>query len=171
MMHSSIEEETLLAQTAAFARDVVAPQAIVWERQRRIGRDAFAQAARIGLTRLEVPRAMGGLGMPYSVKAKVADLLGAADFAFTMSLVNRRAYLESGVILFSVVSAALAVVMVLNWMRVVMLTLLALQAFSGLFNSEDAIFQGPLYYAADTGYITVHEHEVRVVPESLVNSF
>ena len=87
-MHASTEVEALLAQTAAFARDVVAPQAVVWERERRIGRDAFAQAARIGLTRLEVPRALGGLGMPFSVKAKVAELLGAADFAFTMSLIN-----------------------------------------------------------------------------------
>jgi len=87
-MHGSTGEEALLEQTAAFARDVVAPQAVVWERERRIGRDAFAQAARIGLTRLEVPRAQGGLGMPFSVKAKVAELLGAADFGFTMSLIN-----------------------------------------------------------------------------------
>jgi len=36
-----------------------------------------------------------------------------------------------------------------GWSVVVMLSLLALQAVSGLFNNEDALFQGPLYYAAE----------------------
>jgi cytochrome b len=35
---------------------------------------------------------------------------------------------------------------------VVMLLLLLLQAGSGLFNSDDALFSGPLYYAADSGF-------------------
>jgi alkylation response protein AidB-like acyl-CoA dehydrogenase len=87
-MHANPVEQALLAQTAAFARDVVAPGAVAWERERRIGRETFARAAEIGLTRLELPRSWGGLGLPYSSKAKVADVLGAADFAFTMSLIN-----------------------------------------------------------------------------------
>lgn len=87
-MHASPVERELLAQTAAFAREVVAPRALVWERERRIGRDAFAQAAAIGLTRIELPQSFGGLGLRYSCKAKAAELLGAADFAFTMSLIN-----------------------------------------------------------------------------------
>jgi len=88
MMHAPPSLESLLAQTAAFATEVVAARAPVWERERRIGRDAFAQAAAIGLTRIELPASWGGLGLPYSAKARVADLLGAADFAFTMSLIN-----------------------------------------------------------------------------------
>lgn len=81
-------EQTLLAHAADFARDVVAVQAPRWERERRIGREAVDEAARLGLTRLEVPQDWGGLGMPFSCKARMADLLGAADFAFTMSLIN-----------------------------------------------------------------------------------
>lgn len=38
-----------------------------------------------------------------------------------------------------------------GWSIVVMLLLLLLQAGSGLFNSDDALFSGPLYYAADGG--------------------
>lgn len=80
--------EALLAQVAAFAREVVAPGAIAWERERRIGREAVLEAARLGLTRLEMPVDAGGLGMPFSTKVRVTELLGAADFAFAMSLVN-----------------------------------------------------------------------------------
>ena len=36
-----------------------------------------------------------------------------------------------------------------GWSIVVMLLLLLLQAVSGLFNSDDVLFSGPLYYAAD----------------------
>jgi len=39
-----------------------------------------------------------------------------------------------------------------GWSVIVLLVLLATQAFSGLFNSEDALFQGPLYYAAETDF-------------------
>lgn len=39
-----------------------------------------------------------------------------------------------------------------GWSVIVMLSLLALQAVSGLFNSEDALFQGPLYYAAEPAF-------------------
>ncbi len=78
----------LLERTRRFARDVVAPSASRWERERRIGREAFAQAAEIGLLGLETPVAWGGQGMPFSAKARVADVLGGADFGFTMSLIN-----------------------------------------------------------------------------------
>lgn len=80
--------DALLAQVTRFAREVVAPNAALWERERRIGREALEEAARLGLLRLEVPREHGGLGLPFSCKARIADLLGAADFAFTMSLIN-----------------------------------------------------------------------------------
>jgi cytochrome b len=39
-----------------------------------------------------------------------------------------------------------------GWGVVAMITLILLQAVSGLFNSEDAMFHGPLYYAVDTGF-------------------
>ena len=38
-----------------------------------------------------------------------------------------------------------------GWSVVVLLGLLLLQGVSGLFNSDDVFFSGPLYYAAETG--------------------
>lgn len=80
--------DELLQRTRAFARQVVMPGAPRWEAERRIAREALSAAAAIGLTGIEVPAAQGGLGLGYRVKAQVAELLGAADFGFTMSLLN-----------------------------------------------------------------------------------
>jgi alkylation response protein AidB-like acyl-CoA dehydrogenase len=80
--------EDFIARVQAFARDVVAPGAIVWERERRIGREAIEAAAALGLCRLEVPHDRGGLGLPFSMKARVTEVLASADFGFAMSLVN-----------------------------------------------------------------------------------
>ena len=80
--------DDLLQRTALFAREVVRPGAPRWEAERRIAREAIAAAAAIGLTGIEVPADWGGLGLGYRSKARVAELLGAADFGFTMSLLN-----------------------------------------------------------------------------------
>jgi alkylation response protein AidB-like acyl-CoA dehydrogenase len=80
--------QELLARTAAFAREVVMPGAPRWEAEMRIGREAVEAAAAIGLTGLEVPTDWGGLGLGFGIKAQVAEALGAADFGFTMSLIN-----------------------------------------------------------------------------------
>ena len=84
----SVAAQEVLARAAAFARDVVVPGAPRWEAEMRIGREAVEAAAAIGLTGLEVPTAWGGLGLDFTVKAQVAEALGAADFGFTMSLIN-----------------------------------------------------------------------------------
>jgi alkylation response protein AidB-like acyl-CoA dehydrogenase len=84
----SIEVDALLARVAAFAREVVAPAAPAWERERRIGREAIGAAAALGLLGLEVPVTHGGLGLPFSVKAHAVGILAGADFAFAFSLVN-----------------------------------------------------------------------------------
>ncbi len=81
-------EIKLIAQAETLARDTVAPQAARWERERRIGHEALAAAVAIGLTRLQVPVAAGGLGLSFSCKARVTEVLAAADFGFAMSLVN-----------------------------------------------------------------------------------
>ena len=39
-----------------------------------------------------------------------------------------------------------------GWSVVALLLLLLLQAVSGLFNADDVLFSGPLYYAADAGF-------------------
>lgn len=87
-MSTTAAESALLGQTETFAHEVVRVLAPRWERERRIGREAVLQAAALGLTRLEVPEAWGGLAMSFGCKARVAEILGAADFAFTMSLIN-----------------------------------------------------------------------------------
>ncbi|NCF17819.1 MAG: hydrogenase [Haliea sp.] len=39
-----------------------------------------------------------------------------------------------------------------GWSVLALLSLLLLQAVSGLFNSDDVLFSGPLYYAAESGF-------------------
>jgi alkylation response protein AidB-like acyl-CoA dehydrogenase len=82
------ELDALLARAAAFAREVVAPAAPVWERERRIGREAIVEAAGFGLCRIELPRTHGGFGLSFSAKARIVEVLAGADFAFAFSLVN-----------------------------------------------------------------------------------
>lgn len=77
-----------IARAAAFARDVVAPSAAAWERDRRVAREAIRAAAALGLCGIETPAAHGGLGLPFSVKARVCEIVAGADFAFAFSLVN-----------------------------------------------------------------------------------
>ena len=56
--------------------------------ERRIGHEALRVAAELGLTRLQVPASHGGLDFSFACKARIAEVLAAGDFAFTMSLVN-----------------------------------------------------------------------------------
>ena len=87
-MPLSPAESTLVDQAAALARDTVAPLAARWERERRLGHEGMAAAAALGLLRLQIPVASGGLGLSFSCKARVTEVLAAADFGFAMSLVN-----------------------------------------------------------------------------------
>ena len=81
-------EAVLLSQAATLARELVGPQAARWERERRIGREALQVAVELGLTRLQVPVAAGGLGASFACKAALAEVLAGADFGFTMSWLN-----------------------------------------------------------------------------------
>jgi len=87
-MQLTADETRLIERTAALARDVVAPHAARWERERRIGLEALPAAAELGLLRLQVPASFGGLDYSFSCKTRIAEALAAADFAFAMSLVN-----------------------------------------------------------------------------------
>ncbi len=81
-------ELDLLAKAEDLTRKLVIPNAARWERERRIGHEGVQAAAAIGLTRLQVPSSHGGLGMSFSCKARLTDILAAGDFGFAMSLVN-----------------------------------------------------------------------------------
>ena len=87
-MTADTADTDLLARAVAFARDVVAPSAAAWERERRVAREAIRAAAALGLCAIETPAAHGGLGLPFSVKVRVCETLAGADFAFAFSLVN-----------------------------------------------------------------------------------
>jgi alkylation response protein AidB-like acyl-CoA dehydrogenase len=82
------DASTLIDRARTFARERVAPQVVGWERERRIGREAIREAAQLGLCAIEVPREHGGLGHPYSVKCRIAEVLAAVDYAFAFSLIN-----------------------------------------------------------------------------------
>lgn len=82
------QAEAFLAQVGEFARDDVAPRAARWERERTTGREVWPRAAEIGLFRMEVPPEFGGLGLPFSVKCQVSELLAAIDYGFAFSLIN-----------------------------------------------------------------------------------
>jgi alkylation response protein AidB-like acyl-CoA dehydrogenase len=81
-------ELELIAQAERLTRDIVIPHAAQWERERRIGHEGVYAAAAIGLTRLQVPVDQGGLGMSFACNARLAEVLAAGDFGFTMSLIN-----------------------------------------------------------------------------------
>ena len=86
--HFSADAAALIERASRFARETVAPHAALWERERRIGREAISAAAPLGLCAIEVPREQGGLGQPFSVKARITEVMAAADFGFAFSLVN-----------------------------------------------------------------------------------
>jgi len=81
-------ETLLITQAATLARERITPLAPTWERERRIGREVLAEAVALGLTRLQLPASHGGLDFSFSCKARVAEVLAAGDFGFTMSWIN-----------------------------------------------------------------------------------
>lgn len=77
-----------LAQVRDFARDAVTVRAPLWARGQATHPEVLARAADIGLTRIEVPTGLGGLGLGFRAKVEACAILAAADFGFAMSLVN-----------------------------------------------------------------------------------
>ena len=70
-----------------FAKDVVAPNAHLWEETRTFPRDAFRQAADAGLTGLLVPPDLGGSGLGAVAMAEVMETLASACLPFAFALV------------------------------------------------------------------------------------
>ena len=88
MAQESEREVQLLEAVAAFSKNTVAPAAPGWERERKFDMQVFQAAAALGLTAIEVPQAVGGLGLSFGCKAKAMAALAAADFGFAMAVVN-----------------------------------------------------------------------------------
>ena len=83
------KNEADLIQTAqGFARSQIAPNAPVWEHDRRIGLETIKKAAKLGFTGIQVPVNHGGLGFSFSCKARILEIFAGEDFGFALSLVN-----------------------------------------------------------------------------------
>jgi alkylation response protein AidB-like acyl-CoA dehydrogenase len=82
------EERALLAATERFRREVVAPNAGAWEHERRVPREVIREAARVGLTGIEVPRQYGGQGAGFIAKTLIAEELARSCMGIAFSLIN-----------------------------------------------------------------------------------
>src|SRR5258708_37749705 len=77
-----------LGAAQCLRRDYVAPRAGEWEHRRQVPREALQEAARIGLTAIEVPRELGGQGAGFVAKALIAEELARGCMGFAFSLIN-----------------------------------------------------------------------------------
>jgi alkylation response protein AidB-like acyl-CoA dehydrogenase len=77
-----------LADVRAFVRDHVEKNAAAWARGNAPDPEVALRAAKIGLTRMEVPIASGGLGLGFRTKVEACAIIAAGDFGLAMSLVN-----------------------------------------------------------------------------------
>lgn len=84
----SAEEAAFLEQIRAFAETTLAKGAPVWTRERRMGLEALQEAAERGFLGLQTPKEFGGLGFSFACKAAMAEILGAVDYGFAMSMIN-----------------------------------------------------------------------------------
>jgi alkylation response protein AidB-like acyl-CoA dehydrogenase len=81
-------EARLLEAARAFSRGEVGPSAAHWERERCYPRAAIRAAAALGLARIQVPAAHGGLGLRFRAKVRIMEEIARDDFAFAFALVN-----------------------------------------------------------------------------------
>ncbi len=81
-------EREVLDSTRDFADTILGPRVALWDRNNAFDHATLREAAAIGLTALQVPAEMGGLGLAFSCKARIAEILAAIDFGFAMSLIN-----------------------------------------------------------------------------------
>ncbi|RSE83272.1 acryloyl-CoA reductase [Achromobacter denitrificans] len=85
----SDEALALLRGVAAFARDEVAPLAAAGCGAQPWAGGLIRQACRLGHAGIEIPVEQGGLGLPYRMRARVAEVLAATDFAFAFAFINQ----------------------------------------------------------------------------------
>jgi alkylation response protein AidB-like acyl-CoA dehydrogenase len=77
-----------LGDVRSFVRTHVQANAAAWARGTGPDPTVALQAASIGLTRMELPIASGGLGLGFRAKVEACAIVAAADFGLAMSLVN-----------------------------------------------------------------------------------
>jgi alkylation response protein AidB-like acyl-CoA dehydrogenase len=84
----SAAEAHLLEAARDFSRREVAPNAARWERERAYPRETIRAAAALGLTRIQVPAAQGGLDLRFRAKLRIVEEIARDDFGFAFALVN-----------------------------------------------------------------------------------
>ncbi|MEM7272343.1 MAG: acyl-CoA dehydrogenase family protein [Actinomycetota bacterium] len=84
-----LAEETrrLFAAADALGRSVDR-RAAAWDRNRALDPAVFEEAAAIGLTGIEVPKYLGGLGLGFREKVRVAEILGRYSMGFAFAVIN-----------------------------------------------------------------------------------
>ncbi len=82
------EESRLLEVARDFSRREVAPNAARWERERVYPRETIRAAAALGLTRMQIPAALGGFDLRFRAKLRIVEEIARDDFAFAFALVN-----------------------------------------------------------------------------------
>ncbi|MCL6553443.1 MAG: acyl-CoA dehydrogenase family protein [Firmicutes bacterium] len=81
------DEQRLIAQTVrAFARDVLRPQAAVWDRDGRFPTEVLPQLADLGLLGMMVPAAYGGAGLPLGAVIVAIEALAWGDAGVALSV-------------------------------------------------------------------------------------
>jgi acrylyl-CoA reductase (NADPH) len=75
----------LIASARTFALDVVEPA--LREKSGWAG-DEIRAACSLGLGGIEVPKDLGGSGLPYSVRMRIAEEVAQVDFGFSFALIN-----------------------------------------------------------------------------------
>ncbi|WP_372827993.1 acyl-CoA dehydrogenase family protein [Polaromonas sp.] len=87
-------EAALLKRARTFVDEHVEPKASERSRQGASSQALMREAGRLGLIGVQIPRSLGGLGLPFSSKVKLTRLLAAADFGVAMAVVNSHNVVE-----------------------------------------------------------------------------
>lgn len=84
----SPEVRAFIDRCRVFGQTEIAPYAKEWEYTRRSPLEALRRACDAGLSIVEMPKAQGGLGLPFSAKMRMAEELSKHDLAFTFALMQ-----------------------------------------------------------------------------------
>ncbi len=83
------QAETLLARAEKFRTTTLESGAFAWEfTDRGPNVAALREAARLGMTGIEVDRDLGGLGFGFREKVRIAEILSRSSIGFAFSLIN-----------------------------------------------------------------------------------
>jgi len=82
------QEHAFLSQLTHLIEQEISPLAADWSMGSSPSAALYEQAAKTGLTSIEVPEKYNGLGLSFRTKVRAVSALAQCDFGFAMSLVN-----------------------------------------------------------------------------------